>query len=70
MKTEAPWTEDQTAALNRYQDAGWMHPFTCPHGHGNLRATTDGWVCDTHTCDYTQDWCHDFMFLDLSRGIP
>lgn len=72
--SKAPWTNEQVAALNAYQQAGVMHPFTCPNrsepGHvcdpewgrgdkGVLRATNDGWVCTG--CDYTQDWAHDFM---------
>lgn len=69
----APWTDDQVAKLNRYQAGGWMHPFTCyrcrnrdiqrPLRHEYiLVATNDGWVCPT--CDYTQNWAHDFMLDD------
>lgn len=67
--TTAPWTEEQVAALNQFQNARWMHPFTCgkreghpldPEGdYGVLVATKDGWIC--RHCDYTQDWAHDFM---------
>lgn len=64
-KNETPWSVEQVAALNRYQSAGWMHPFTCPSGHGALLATSTGWTCSG--CDYTQQWAHDFMFLDLSN---
>lgn len=28
---------------------------------GQLVATHDGWVCPVPTCDYTQNWAHDFM---------
>jgi hypothetical protein len=66
----APFPPEVVEALNRYQQAGQWHPFTCrrrnesPHGwrwgdKGTLRATEAGWVCDD--CDYTQDWAHDFM---------
>lgn len=71
----APWTPEQVMALNKYQRAGWMHPFTCGicrerlgtrDAEGNwvsdreLVATIKGWICPT--CDYTQNWAHDFMF--------
>lgn len=76
---EAPWTNEQVAALNEYQRSGRMHPFTCGNrgaeGHrcdpewgggdkGVLRATAAGWICPD--CDYTQNWAHDFML----RGAP
>lgn len=62
----APWTPEQVAALNHYQDAGRMHPFTCGATHSDgrspvLTATTDGWRCPNPTCDYQQNWAHAFM---------
>jgi hypothetical protein len=59
----APWTPEQVDALNRYQQAGRFHPFTCPEGHGSLTATADGWVCSLgiDRCDYTQNWAHEFI---------
>lgn len=30
----APWTDEQVEALNRFQTAGFVHEFTCPHDHG------------------------------------
>ena len=64
-----PWTQEQVAALNRYQQGRWMHPFTCGSGNrtdaahldgeGILVATLDGWICPY--CDYRQDWAHEFM---------
>ena len=64
--TTAPWTAEQVDALNAWQTASMTHPFTCGRcrdagvgGECALTATTAGWVCDT--CDYTQDWAHDFM---------
>lgn len=73
---KAPWTDDQVAALARWQTYGFVHEFTCmaidhPAGKNNvLYPTRDGWRC-LH-CDYTQDWAHNFMFepqtnpLDIS----
>lgn len=72
---KAPFTPEQVAAMNRYQQAGDMHPFTCGnnrsdaahqayqerHGGdlGQLVATVTGWMCPV--CGYTQDWAHGFM---------
>jgi hypothetical protein len=65
-KVSAPWTPEQVDSLNRYQESGLMHPYTCPNrgtGHpdgaadrGVLVATVDGWTCPD--CTYTQDWAH------------
>lgn len=57
----APWTEDQVRELNRYQQAGFMHPFTCGGDECRevLVATENGWKCPN--CDYTQNWAHPFM---------
>lgn len=64
-KTTAPWTTGQVAALNKWQRAGNVHPFTCPgdlpgcEDHRDLIATPAGWVC---ACgQYRQDWAHGFM---------
>lgn len=59
---KAPWTDEQVAALNRYQAGRWMHPFTCG-GHNcrsNLLATNAGWICPNCN-NYKQDWAHEFM---------
>ncbi len=58
---EAPWTPEQVAALNEFQQAGKFHPFTCGNDsrHRELFATCEGWIC--LDCDYTQDWAHAFM---------
>jgi ribosomal protein S27AE len=63
-KTRAPWTPEQVAALNDFQQRGEFHPFTCPTRYDNgthvvLVAHEDGWHCPA--CDYRQDWAHDFM---------
>lgn len=56
----APWTPEQVDSLNRYQESGLMHPYTCPnrddHCDAVLVATADGWIC--RPCGYTQDWAH------------
>jgi hypothetical protein len=69
-KIDAPWTQEEVDALNRYQQERWMHPFTCGSGRrtdkdhldgeGILLATLDGWICPF--CDYRQNWAHEFMF--------
>ena len=58
----ALWTDEQVKNLNEYQEAGYMHPFTCgtPKCSADLVATPDGWVCP-NGCGYTQNWAHDFM---------
>ena len=64
----APWTDDQVEALNRWQKAGVVHPFTCPGDqpgcgdHRELIARADGWHCSCGA--YRQDWAHDFMLKD------
>ena len=64
----APFTSEQVEALNRYQNSGEFHPFTCGgnrtdekhlDGEGILVATPDGWVCPY--CEYKQNWTHGFM---------
>jgi hypothetical protein len=74
-KLSTPWTKEQITRLNAFQEAGKMHPFTCPNRGdnwhksswvngvegdvGQLVAGPDGWYCPW--CDYTQNWAHDFM---------
>mgnify|MGYP001241801252 CR=1 FL=1 len=66
----APFTEAQVTRLNEWQKNKKVHPFTCGQcrdadpefplrDQHELVATEDGWICPT--CDYTQDWAHDFM---------
>ncbi len=57
-----PWTAKQTQGLNRWQRCSWVHPFVCGNDHPGDRvliAGADGWFCPT--CDYRQDWAHEFM---------
>jgi len=71
----APFTAEQAAALNGFQQAGNMHPFTCARGHlsghVSLVAVAEaGWICPVDTCDYTQDWAHDFMLVpDVGKVV-
>jgi hypothetical protein len=66
----APFSEAEVVALNRFQNSGAFHPFTCPNrsdtphrwdgfDKGILVATTAGWTCAD--CDYQQDWAFAFM---------
>lgn len=62
----APWTAEQVEALNRSQQSGFVHPYTCGSGkrteanhldkEGVLVATENGWRC--LYCSYTQEWAH------------
>lgn len=69
-KITAPFTPEQVANLNNYQQSNVGHPFTCgnpdktnedhPDGNrGALVATIKGWICPF--CLYTQDWAHAGM---------
>jgi len=60
---KAPWTPLQVECLNRFQRAGFWHPFTCGKCSRDLVATPDGWRCPSNGCDYEQDWAHAFMAL-------
>lgn len=64
--TQQVFTPAEVRHLNEYQDAGFVHPFTCGSGdrcdgdgEGRLVATVRGWICPY--CDYTQDWAHAGM---------
>jgi hypothetical protein len=56
-----PFTDDQVASLNAYQEAESCHPFTCGTDgcQAVLRAERDGWRCPS--CDCRQGWAHRFM---------
>ena len=60
-KTVPPWTDEEVAALNRWQANPRVHSFTCgtDSAHRVLVATRDGWVC--RDCEYRQHWAHAFM---------
>ena len=60
----APWTQRQLENLVAWQEAEWVHPYTCPRRsdgtHRNTRdlgvlvPTITGWICPD--CDYRQEW--------------
>ncbi|MHB9862158.1 hypothetical protein [Streptomyces sp. YIM S03343] len=60
-----PWTPEQVATLNAFQERGGTHPFTCGNDSHDvsvvLMAHRDGWHCSDPGCDYRQDWAHAFM---------
>jgi hypothetical protein len=65
-RIRAPFTAEQIEVLNRHQQSGEMHPYTCDKWHGepaerrNLVATADGWIC--RHCSYRQSWAHGCHF--------
>jgi hypothetical protein len=68
-RIEPPWAESIVDALNEFQRAGAMHPFTCGQdSHHVLIATRDGWVCPYD--DYTQKWAHLSMTWPEARTLP
>lgn len=70
----APWTPEQVAALNAYQERGEYHPFTCPGEHDacdgrrELVAGAGGWVCKCG--QYRQNWAHASMMEPPLAGGP
>ena len=62
----APWSAAEVDALNRFQRADHVHPFTCPHHTDNINrtlfATSAGWLCPH--CAYQQDWAHRAMLAE------
>ncbi|MFH9765138.1 hypothetical protein ACH4N4_30605 [Streptomyces microflavus] len=61
----APWTSEQVAALEAFQTASGMHPFTCGGDQHSLPLrlvpSHSGWYCPDPACGYRQDWAHAFM---------
>jgi len=66
MNDKIQWSKDTIDKLNKFQNAGQFHPFTCDNGHV-LIATENGWVCEKCP-DYHQYWYHDFMVEDFKDG--
>lgn len=67
-KILAPFTPEQVVALNKYQENGTFHPFTCGgencnrserEDDGVLLATKEGWICGCGK--YKQLWAHEGM---------
>ena len=71
---KTPFSSEQVKNLNKFQESGEFHPFTCDRSFeecevnkvprdfskdGILIATEKGWVCPCGR--YTQDWAHGFM---------
>lgn len=75
----APWTTHQVEQLNRFQQCGLFHPFTCGnrdkiwHEADPLVATAEGWRCTFDGCGYHQTWAHASManetFLDEGLDV-
>jgi hypothetical protein len=75
-KITAPWDDATVAALNRWQAAGYVHPFTCGgdrsdaahKAYAAFHGQPDwGILVATRAgwvcpvCAYHQTWAHDFM---------
>jgi len=73
---KAPFTPEEVEQLNKWQQAGYVHPFTCPKEHlsdaNELIATPEGWKCPDPKCGYTQHWAHNYMAdpAALERADP
>jgi hypothetical protein len=50
----APWTDEQVEMLDKWQDDGTKHPYTCICGE-SLTPYNEGWICEY--CGHKQDWC-------------
>jgi hypothetical protein len=61
-RVNTPWTPAQIAGLQAWQDAGYVHEFTCVTNHSKgsrvLIPTREGWRCPS--CHYRQRWAPDF----------
>src|SRR5262245_38823434 len=71
MTIHAPFTDDQIAALNRWQGYGYVHEFTCPNEHPGSRvliAERNGWHCPC--CDYRQTWAFEGMLDEIPPPFP
>lgn len=70
MFVKAPFTQQQAARMNAYQEMGIYHPYTCPQRgdgkhttrNGVLLATTAGWIC--LDCPYVQETVHEYVIDD------
>lgn len=64
----APFTQDQVASLDGYQESPLFDPFMC--GDESCRSMYHvpliafpgtGWQCAIPDCSYTLDWCYSWM---------
>ena len=57
----SPYTDDQVASINSFQDVGRFHPFTCGTAACGTRllAVNAGLLCPK--CNYTQQWVWAWM---------
>ena len=63
--------QEQVDSINGYQRQSFFHPFTCGNNHDGARvlvAEKTGMKCPT--CDYHQDWCHNFMTDNSWKAWP
>lgn len=60
---EAPWTEQQVAALNAFQRSGRGLVFTCDQHpmKQTLIAELDGWHCPDESCGHHETWAYPWM---------
>lgn len=73
----APFTPEEAAALNRWQEVPDSHHLrlTCGFRHpefsgpGILHARTAGLVCPHPDCDWTQDWALEIMLRPPGEGV-
>jgi len=56
-KLAAPWTVEQVASLNGYQQSSTFFPFVCTNLHP-AKATLDGLECER--CDWHLGWAYDW----------
>ena len=75
---KSPFTKEEVDKLNKFQNSGEFHPFTCDRvsqkcetktskKEGILIATEMGWICPCG--EYKQYWAHDFMIKDITNGL-
>ena len=61
-QSKAPWSAEQVAKLQAWQDCDWVHPYTCYQGH-TMTPTQQGWTC---ICGYQQNW----TWAPMLQGPP
>ena len=61
----APWTDEQVANLQRWQDSEMVHSYTCGACGYDLVPQNDGWICPVPRCQWRQTWAMDFDTTDL-----